>query len=140
MRFKASIYACISVALLSVIAWVATGAKNVTHWECEVTTCAEDKHCYKDNKPTPDDEERFCKDGKCHSDFGVDTDFKLKRWETCYEFGLTPNNYVDGVLQGKGVYYLSSGEIIECNYVDNLKQGKCITYGTDGSINNNIFV
>lgn len=101
MKFKAGIYACVAVALLSVVAWVATGAKFATRWQCQVSTCTENKHCYSEGED-PSQDERVCKDGKCHSDFGVDN--PPQRWETCYEFGLTPNNYVDGVLPISGTF------------------------------------
>jgi hypothetical protein len=105
MKFQGPIYACVAITALSVVAWLATGMQGATHYECKVTRCETNAHCYTKGQE-PSDDGPVCKDGQCSDPF---EDGKSEpapvRWEGCFEFGLTPNKYlVDGVLPIAGSF------------------------------------
>lgn len=97
MRYRAGLILCIAAALLSVIAWLGTGAHFATRWERPAERCETAQHCYAEGQTKESAGEMTCKEGQCLDDFG-EPSMLPPRYEPCYEFGLTPNYYVDGVL------------------------------------------
>ena len=103
MKFRTGVIACVAITLLSIFAWLGTGRHFATRWECPVDRCETDQHCYAQGQESDNTGGLTCKEGLCLDAFGDKTPAP-ERYETCYEFGLTPNYYVDGVLPIAGSF------------------------------------
>lgn len=103
MKYQSGIIFCVAVTLLSIVAWLGTGRHFATRWECPVERCETAQHCYAEGQTKESVGEMICKEGQCLDTFG-DLSAAPVRYESCYEFGLTPNYYVDGVLPVAGSF------------------------------------
>jgi hypothetical protein len=115
MSYQKMVIASVMIALFGVVAWLATGMHGATHWECKRTHCETQEHCYGEGQNAQNSGPMTCKEGKCYDAFEEDSEEEDSeeedseaptRWESCYEFGLTPSRfYIDGVLPFSGGFF-----------------------------------
>lgn len=102
MKFRAAIYSCLGVVIVSLLVWISTGAHWATRWTDQSTQCLVTTDCFDEGDEDAKKWECRAKDkGEKHC---YDTEFEEFMSDESapvrnrFVFGATPSKFVDGVI------------------------------------------